>query len=117
MEQNSQLQSQLHATNLREIAAHRSLSALKQDLSAARQHARDSVRDVPALQQLADQHAVDIKVPFVCMPCLFSCHVCLLQFQNHVHNPCQIWHTNKHPVHGHCVTTSFGRVLWSALHC
>ncbi|DBB16866.1 TPA: hypothetical protein ACH3X3_015102 [Trebouxia sp. C0006] len=64
MEQNSELQSQLHATNLREIAARRSLSALKQDLCAARQHVGDSVRDVPVLQQLADQHAADLKVFF-----------------------------------------------------
>ncbi len=82
MEQNAKLQSQLHATNLREIAARRSLSALKQDLCAARQHARDIVRDVPVLQQLADQHASDIKVPFICMPCLFSSPVCLLQFRS-----------------------------------
>ncbi len=82
MEQNSKLQSQLHATNLREIAAQRSLSALKQDLSAARQHARNSARDVPVLQQLAEQHAADVKVSFICMPCLFSSPVCLLQFRN-----------------------------------
>ena len=82
MEQNSELQSQLHATNLREIAARRSLSALKQDLCAARQHVGDSVRDVPVLQQLADQHAADLKVPFTCMLYLLSSPVCLLHFRS-----------------------------------
>ena len=73
MEKNSKLQSQLHATNLREIAAFRSLSALKQDLCAS-----DSSWGVPALQQLAEQHAADVKVPSICMPCFFCCPVCLL---------------------------------------
>ena len=78
MEKNSRLQSQLHARNLREIAAFRSLSALKQDLCAAKQHASDSAWGVPALQQLAEQHAADVKVPSICMPCFFCCPVCLL---------------------------------------
>lgn len=82
MEQNSKLQSQLHATNLREIAALRSLSALKQDLCVAKKHASDSAWGVPVLQQLAEQHAADLQVPFSCMPCLSSSSVCLLQFRN-----------------------------------
>ncbi len=82
MEQNQKLQSQLHATNLREIAALGAISALKQDLCAAKQHASDSAWGVPVLQQLAEQHAADLKVPFNCMPCLCSSPVCLLQFRN-----------------------------------
>ncbi|KAL0033073.1 hypothetical protein WJX79_001401 [Trebouxia sp. C0005] len=61
MQKNQKLQSQLHATNLRELAALRSTTQLKRDLSAAKRHASDSARDVSVTQQHAEQHAAELK--------------------------------------------------------
>ncbi|KAL0038202.1 hypothetical protein WJX79_007975 [Trebouxia sp. C0005] len=61
MQKSRKLQSELHATNLREIAALTSISQLKQDLCAAKRHASDSTWSVSVTQQHAEQHAAGLK--------------------------------------------------------
>ncbi|DBB00292.1 TPA: hypothetical protein ACH3X1_014117 [Trebouxia sp. C0004] len=61
MQQNRKLQSQLHAANLTEIAARRSISQLKRDMCAAKQHASDGAWGISVMQQLAEQHAAELK--------------------------------------------------------
>ena len=87
MQKNQKLQSQLHATNLRELAALRSTTQLKRDLSAAKRHASDSARDVSVTQQHAEQHAAELKVILSCMPFKSSSRVCLLQTTDVCNNP------------------------------
>ena len=87
MQKSRKLQSELHATNLREIAALTSISQLKQDLCAAKRHASDSTWSVSVTQQHAEQHAAGLKVFLSYMPCMSSSRVRLLQTTDIFNNP------------------------------
>ena len=91
MQQNQKLQSQLHPTNcnLREIAALRAISQLKQDLCTAKQHASGSALGISVTQQHAEQHAAELNAYIILQ--LHAMHVfsleCLLQTTDTCKNP------------------------------